>query len=175
MKIGTLFRRFLVPGWYVTIVAMARFKAQISPRAEVELSKNLRLGRGTVVGSFTKMKAAEGVLSTGTGTRIATGCFIDAQSGGLEIGRGVLIGANCVIVTGSYKFDRMGVPLDEQGFTSRGTRIGNNAFIGSNSVILDGSDLGDDVIVSPGSVVSGKVAPGVVVSGNPARVIFQRR
>lgn len=175
MKIGVLVRRFLVPGWYVTIVSMLRFKAQVSPRAEVELSKNLHLGRGTVVGSFTKIKAADGVLTTGPGTQIATGCFIDAQSGGLKIGSGVLIGANCVIVTGSYKFDRMGVALGEQGFTSRGTRIGNNAFIGSNSVILDGSDIGDDVIVSPGSVVSGKVAPGVVVSGNPARKIFRRR
>lgn len=175
MKVGTLLRRFLVPGWYVTIVAFLKFRAQVSPKAEVELSNNLRLGPGTAVGSFTKIKAAEGILKTGPGTRIATGCFIDAQSGGLEIGSGVLIGANCVIVTGSYKFNRMGVPLDEQGFTSRGTRIGNNAFIGSNSVILDGSHVGDDVIVSPGSVVSGRVASGTVVSGNPARAIFKRR
>jgi acetyltransferase-like isoleucine patch superfamily enzyme len=175
MKLGTILRRFLVPGWYVTFACFFRFRAQVSPRAEVELSSNLRLGRGTVVGSFTKIKAAGGVLSTGVGTRIATGCFLDGQAGGLSIGNGVLIGANSVIVTGSYRYDRLGVPLDEQGFTSQGTRIGDNTFIGSNCVILDGSDIGDDVIVTPGSVVSGRVPSGVIVSGNPARVIFKRR
>lgn len=175
MKFGTLLRRFLIPGWYVSTVCFMRFRAQVSPRAEVELSGNLRLGRGTVVGSFTKIKAAEGMLTTGAHTQIATGCFLDAQAGGLSIGRGVLIGANSVIVTGSYKHDRMGMPLNEQGFTSRGTRIGDNTFIGSNCVILDGSDIGNDVIIAPVSVVSGKVPPRVVVSGNPARIIFKRR
>ena len=170
-----MLRRFLVPGWYVSAVCFVRFRAQVSPRAEVEVSGKLRLGRGTVVGSFTKIKAAEGVLSTGVGTRIATGCFLDAQSGGLSIGNGVLIGANSVIITGSYRYGQLGVPLDEQGFTSQGTRIGDNTFIGSNCVVLDGSDIGNDVIVSPGSVVSGRVPSSVIVSGNPARVIFKRR
>jgi len=175
MKLGTLARRFLIPGWYVSIVCYMRFRAQVSPRAEVELSGNLRLGHGTIVGSFTKIKCAAGVLTTGVHTEIATGCFLDAQAGGLSIGNGVLIGANSVIVTGSYKHDRIGVALSEQGLTFKRTRIGDNTFIGSNCVVLGGSDIGSDVIVAPVSVVSGKVPPGVVVSGNPARIIFKRR
>jgi acetyltransferase-like isoleucine patch superfamily enzyme len=47
--------------------------------------------------------------------------------------------------------------------------------VGSNSVILDGADIGDDVIVSAGSVVSGRILPNTVVMGNPAKVIFTRR
>jgi len=86
-----------------------------------------------------------------------------------------MIGPNCVLVTSGYRFEKLGVPLEEQGFTSQGIRVGKNTFIGSNSVVLDGSVLGDDVIVSPGSVVSGRVQSGSVVSGNPARVIFRRR
>jgi acetyltransferase-like isoleucine patch superfamily enzyme len=164
-----------VPGWYVSLVCMWRFRAQVSPRAEVELSKNLRLGRGTVVSSYTKIKATGGVLQTGARTQIATGCFLDAQAGGLIIGSGVLIGPNCVLVTSSYHHGQLGVPLEDQGKEHKGSRIGNNVFIGSNSVILDGSDIGDDVIVTPCSVVSGRVAPRAVVSGNPARTIFTRR
>jgi maltose O-acetyltransferase len=42
-------------------------------------------------------------------------------------------------------------------------------------VVLAGSDIGDNVIVSAGSVVSGSVAPNSIVLGNPAKVIFTRR
>jgi acetyltransferase-like isoleucine patch superfamily enzyme len=174
MKIGTLARRFLVPGWFVTIVYYIRFRAMVSPRAEVELSGSLWLGRGAVVSSFSKIKAT-GPLRIGAGTRIASGCFLDGQTGGLEIGENVLIGANCVLVTASYRYDRLGVSLVEQGLSSKGTRIGRNTFIGSNCVVLDGSSIGDDVIVAPNSVVSGQVPAGTVVSGNPAKVIFRRR
>ena len=168
-------RRFLVPGWFVTLACLWKFKAEVSPKAEVELSPGLKLGQGVVVGSFTKIKAAEGTLRIGSHTRIANGCFLDAKQGGLEIGNDVLIGPNCVLVTSNYKFDRLGVPLEQQGMTSLGTRIGDNVFIGANTVVLDGSDIGEDAIITPGSVVSGKVPPRAIVGGNPAKVIFERR
>jgi acetyltransferase-like isoleucine patch superfamily enzyme len=175
VKLGTILRRFLVPGWYVSLACMWRFGAQVSPKAEVELSDGLQLGKGTVVGSFTKIKAAGGTLRIGAQTRIATGCFLDAQAGGLEIGSGSLIGPHCVLVTSAYNFGTVGVPLEQQGSTSKGTWIGKNVFIGSNSVILDGSHIGDDVIITPCSVISGKIPPRVIVGGNPAKVIFERR
>ena len=175
MKLGTTVRRFLVPAPYVTLRCLLRFRAFVSPRAEVEFTDSLQLGRGTVVGSFSKVKAEQGILRTGKGVRIANGCFLDAHGGGLTIGDHVLIGANCVISAVVYRFSAMGVPLEEQGKTSQGIVIGSNVFIGSNSVILDGSQLGDDVIVTPGSVVSGRFPAGTVLSGNPAKRIFQRR
>jgi acetyltransferase-like isoleucine patch superfamily enzyme len=42
-------------------------------------------------------------------------------------------------------------------------------------VLLAGAELGDNVIVSGGSVVSGAVPANSVVLGNPAKVIFTRR
>ena len=42
-------------------------------------------------------------------------------------------------------------------------------------MILDGAQVGDEVIVSAGSVVSGRIPDAVVVAGNPARVVFKRR
>jgi acetyltransferase-like isoleucine patch superfamily enzyme len=56
-----------------------------------------------------------------------------------------------------------------------GVRIGDRVWLGSNCVVLDGADIGDDVIVSAGSVVSGRIPPNTVVLGNPAKVIFTRR
>ena len=49
--------------------------------------------------------------------------------------------------------------------------IGNNVFVGYGSIILPGVHIGNDVIVAAGSVVTKSVADGVVVAGNPARVI----
>lgn len=51
------------------------------------------------------------------------------------------------------------------------TKIGNNVFVGMHSTILMGADIGDNVIIGAGSVVSGKVESNCVVAGNPAKVI----
>lgn len=58
------------------------------------------------------------------------------------------------------------------GYTKIGrVRIGNNVFIGANSMILPGVTIGDGVVVGANSLVSKSVEPGMVVGGNPARVI----
>jgi acetyltransferase-like isoleucine patch superfamily enzyme len=41
--------------------------------------------------------------------------------------------------------------------------------------VLDGAEIGDDCIVSAGSIVSGSIPPRSIVQGNPAKVIFTRR
>jgi acetyltransferase-like isoleucine patch superfamily enzyme len=106
---------------------------------------------------------------------VSTGCFIGAGVAGLTMGDDVLISPNCTILTGTYLFDRLDVPLQDQGTISKGVRIGHRVWIGSNSVVLAGSEIGDNVIVSAGSVVSGTVPPNSIVLGNPAKVIFTRR
>lgn len=51
------------------------------------------------------------------------------------------------------------------------TRIGARCFVGAHSIILPGLTIGDGSIVGAGSVVTESVPPGVIVAGNPARVI----
>lgn len=55
--------------------------------------------------------------------------------------------------------------------SAKKTIIGNNVFIGVRSIILPGANIGDNVIIGAGAVVSGKVPSNVVVAGNPARII----
>lgn len=167
--------RVILPAALVSVVCLLRFGAQVSPRAEVELGRRLKLGRHVRIGSYTKIKAREGELVLGDGVQVATGCFLDSRRGGLEIGSGSLIGPNCVILSSTYRFSERGLPLPQQGYQSKGVRIGRNVMIGANSTVLDGSDVGDDVIVGPGSVVTGRLPAGTVASGNPARVLFTRR
>nr|WP_279310980.1 acyltransferase [Ruminococcus sp. D55t1_190419_H1] len=53
----------------------------------------------------------------------------------------------------------------------RDTIIGKNVFIGMNSIILMGSNIGDNVIIGAGSVVSGRIPSNTVCAGNPAKII----
>lgn len=51
------------------------------------------------------------------------------------------------------------------------TRIGARCFVGAHCIILPGLTIGDGSIIGAGSVVTEDVPPGVIVAGNPARVI----
>ena len=50
-------------------------------------------------------------------------------------------------------------------------KIGNDVFIGVNAIIMPGVSVGSRVVIGAGSVVTRDVSDGVVVAGNPARVI----
>jgi acetyltransferase-like isoleucine patch superfamily enzyme len=158
----------------VRLLYLWRYRVILGPRVEVEFAPSALWGRGCVVSSFTKIKI-NGPLRVGRRVHIASGCFIAVEKGGLEVGDDVLIGPNCSLVTTNYVYDRVDVPLAEQGSTSKGIRIGRNVWLGANSSVLDGSEIGDNVIIAAGSVVSGVISPNAIAQGNPARVIFTRR
>lgn len=51
-------------------------------------------------------------------------------------------------------------------------KIGNNCFIGQRSLFLPGVEIGNDVVVAAGSVVTKSfLTEGVIIGGNPAKVI----
>lgn len=175
MKLGVLLRRFLVPSPVVTIVYLIRFRCKVSLRAEVDLCREIRLGRGTEIGSFAKLKATVGELRVGSHVSIGSGCFIAADRGGVEIGDHCMIGPNSCIVGNNYRYDRLDVPTCLQEKTSKGIRIGDNVWIGAGAVVMDGARIESGAIVAPNSVVAGKVPKDAIVQGNPARVVFTRR
>lgn len=173
--LGLIVRRFLVPAFVVSTYAFLKSRAAISTRAEVEWSSNLRLGRKTTVSSFCKIKVTDGPLITGEHCGFGTGCFVSAGEGGIEMGDHVICGPNVVLIASNYRYERIGVPLEEQGHTSIGIRIGRNVWIGANSVILDGSEIGDNSIVVANSLVNRRFPANTIIQGNPAKVVLQRR
>ncbi len=173
-KLNKVIRRVLTPMIVVRLYYFWKHRAVVSGKAEVDLASSTSWGKGCIISAFTKVKIS-GPFVMGRRVQISTGCFIGAGPGGLTLGDDVLVGPNCAIMTGSYLFDRLDVPLQEQGSTSKSVRIGHRVWVGSNSVILGGSELGDNVIVSAGSVVNGAVPANSIVLGNPAKVIFTRR
>jgi len=177
MKIGNINKgllRILTPQFIITLVYLIKYGAKISPRAEVDLSPKLMLGKDCVISSFTKVKAYDGLFKMGNRCGIATNCFIAAGEGGIEIGDNFICGPNVSIVASNYIHDQKGVHLEDQGHTSKGIKIGNNVWIGAGCVILDGAQIADNSIVVANSTVSRRYKPDVIIQGSPAKVILKR-
>lgn len=75
-----------------------------------------------------------------------------------------LLGHDGVIRILNARFDKR---LDSVGAID----IRDNCFVGYGSIIMPRVTIGPDSIVAAGAVVTRNVPPGVVVGGNPARVI----
>jgi acetyltransferase-like isoleucine patch superfamily enzyme len=176
MRMGVAIRRFAIPGFVHSLYHLVAGRAIVSPRAELEWSRGLRIGRKSQISSFVKIKASEGPVSIGQRTDIGCGVFIAGHRHGIVIGDDCLISPNVSIIGVNYRYDRADRPIREQGLQSGGpTRIGNNVWIGAGAVILDASLIEDGAIITPNAVVSGHVPANAIMSGNPAKLVFTRR
>jgi len=175
MTLKVILQRFALPGFIVSLYYFWKYGCLISPRAEVEVGTDLRIGRGVRVGSYTKIKAGDGWLTIGAGTSIGSGCSLSSGKQGVKIGEHCLIGPNVTILGSNYRYDRLDKLFVEQEMIAKGVRIGDNVWVGAGVVILDGSDIGSGSILTPNSVVSGTIQANVVVQGTPGKIIFERR
>ena len=66
-----------------------------------------------------------------------------------------------------------GVTLGYGGPNSNGhkPKIGNNVTIATNAIVIGEVTIGDDVIIGAGAVVTKDIGAGMMVVGNPQRVI----
>ena len=98
-----------------------------------------------------------------------------ANSGGCYIQ-----GINNIYI-GDYSIFAPGVKIisanhDKNDYHSHDTskspiKIGKNCWLGANSVILPGVELGDNVIVGAGAVVTKSFPDNVILGGVPAKII----
>ncbi len=79
------------------------------------------------------------------------------------------IGKNC----GLKQSTTIWAKLKKDGTMSRCPLIGNNVDIGANVCIIGEVEIGDNVVIGSGSVVTKSIPPDSVAVGNPARVIIQ--
>jgi acetyltransferase-like isoleucine patch superfamily enzyme len=175
MKLSEIVRRFFIPTQFVTLYYYCKFRCFISPRAEVELSTKLSIGKKSRIGSFTKLKAGKGPVVIGENVTIGEACHIGAGAKGTVIGNDCIIGPHVLIIGVNYRYTDINIPFRLQGITNKGITIQDNVWIGTGSCILDGSIIESGSIITPNSVVSGKIPENSIAQGNPAKVIFTRR
>jgi acetyltransferase-like isoleucine patch superfamily enzyme len=110
---------------------------------------------------------------------------------GIELGHRVYVGTNCCIGLcriendvmlgsnvdvlsgkGQHNFDRLDIPMQQQGGTLEKIVIGEDSWLGNSSVVM--ANVGAKSIVAAGSVVIRDVEPYSIVGGNPAKFLKNR-
>jgi acetyltransferase-like isoleucine patch superfamily enzyme len=66
--------------------------------------------------------------------------------------------------------DKMGLHK-ANGWRYGKIKIGNNCFVGANSILFLNTSIGDNTVVGAGSVVTKSFGSGLIIGGNPAKVI----
>jgi acetyltransferase-like isoleucine patch superfamily enzyme len=145
--------------------SLMRFGPGLSLRSSVR-SNPLGPNRPVIITTW----QAGAVLETGANFGMTGGTICAA--GRIKIGDNVTVGANAAIIDTDFH------PLDSEQRKSRSSAgqtapvtIEDNVFIGMNSLILKGVTIGQGSVVGAGSVVTKDVPPGVIVAGNPARIV----
>lgn len=120
----------------------------------------VRVGERTVTDSFNVWNADLGDVTVGKE------CWFGLNNivmGPVQIGDRLSTGPYVMILGSRH-------PVKGQADKQREkTIIGNDVWISSGSIILFGVNIGDNAIISAGSVVTNDVPSGAFVGGNPAR------
>jgi serine acetyltransferase len=149
--------------WSVVIHPGCQFRQ----RRNIALAPGVTVNRGVVLHAQT-----DGRLVIGENTQLNPYTVIYGRA---VIGRKVMIAPHVMLAGGNHSFQRLDIPMMDQGSTDRGgIRIEDDVWVGANVVILDGVTLGTGAIVAAGSVVTKSIDPFCIVAGVPARKIGVR-
>lgn len=93
--------------------------------------------------------------------------FLDVNT--ITIGDEVMLATNVQLLTATHPLD----PVQRRAMWeyAKPITIGDGAWIGGGAIVLPGVTIGENAVVGAGAVVTRDVEPGVVVAGNPARVL----
>ena len=156
-------------------------QARVSPLADIEDSTRgtcIRVGAGSVIDSFVKVKPAGGSGDVVIGERVTinSGCVIYTGNG-LTIGNDVAIAANCVFAPVNHAFAERGRLIREQRFqpSRGGITIEDDVWIGAGCVFLDGAVVRRGAVIGALSLVRGEVPAYAIAVGNPLRITGERR
>lgn len=109
------------------------------------------------------------------GVNIGVDCFVPDKDIWSSEPYLITIGNHCQITSGVRIFTHGGgnvVRKRVPDFDVFGkVIIGNWVYVGNNALIMPGVIIEDNVLVASGSVVTKSVPSGMVVAGNPARII----
>lgn len=157
-------------------------------------AKGLQCESGVVVKTPQRLSLGEGVVLQRWSILHCGGRKWSDYKGGIDLGNHVVVGPGCILYgAGTIRvgdFTHFGpgsMVMTQSGNARSATRqsttpghlvepvvLGNGVWVGAGAIILGGTNLGDDCIVGPNSVVQGNYPAGTTLIGNPARAILQR-
>ena len=128
------------------------------------------IGKRTTIWPGVRFSVVSRVPGAVAAVTIGTACSIGDNTqihccGRVSIGDCVLISWGVNILENSYH------NTEDGAIRSAPVVIEDRVWIGCNAIVLSGVTIGSGSVVGAGSVVTRDVPPGVLVAGNPAKVI----
>ncbi len=147
----------------------------INKMSVIKLGKNVYL-RSNAKGYQAGMPFPTTLLADVKGALIEIGDNCRVNGAYIHAQKSIKIGSNCVIASGVNILDTNGHELYSYDRTVNRDSpeevvIGNNVWIGLNAIILKGTVIGDNAVVSAGSIVKGTFEPNSLIVGNPAKTV----
>lgn len=133
----------------------------------------IRIGANCWIENDAKLTTYRGNIVLGNNTSVND--FTVIRGGGnVTIGNNVRIGPHCTIAGIDHKFDRVNVPIGEQGVILHEIVIEDDVWIGANCCIIAPVTIKKGSVIGAGSVVTKSIPEYSIAVGNPARVIKNR-
>lgn len=143
------------------------------------------------MGNWIRVLVARGIAaSVGKGVVIEMGCHFHRDLiigdysgvgirckvlGPVTLGKHVMMGPEVVIHTQNHRYDRVDIPMCQQGWQDKKpVIIEDDVWLCERAIILPGVKIGKGSIVAAGAVVSKDVPPFAIVAGNPAKIVKMR-
>jgi len=173
--LGRIAQRHLVPSIIASLYFSVRYWCSVSPKARVQLTRNISFGRGTVVKPYAIIQTGTGHVRIGKNCAISSFNHISTGEADVVFGDYVRIGPHVTILGGERNVRRRDTLIIEQGYTHTGVTIGNDVLIGAGAVILNSCKIGAGAVIGAGSVVTKDVPEYTIATGNPAKPIGERQ
>ncbi|AZA75232.1 acyltransferase [Chryseobacterium indoltheticum] len=131
----------------------------------LQCGKNVNIERGANFGSGFRLRI-------GDNSGIGINCTVP---GNILIGKNVMMGPECYILSTNHSFDRVDVPMIEQGNTVQlDTIIEDDVWIGRQVIFTPGRIVKKGSIIAAGCVLSKNFSEYSIIGGNPSRIIKTR-
>ena len=88
---------------------------------------------------------------------------------GIELGDNVQLAPGVQIISANHDHNDY-----DKVLPSKPVKIGSNSWVGSNAVILPGVEIGENVTIGAGSIVTKDIPANTVAVGNPCKVIKKK-
>jgi acetyltransferase-like isoleucine patch superfamily enzyme len=131
-------------------------------------NEGITIGNGVFIGRNTILSCKNGDIVVDDRANIGFNCEVFSASK-------VRIGKDTLMVGGDHLYDRVDIPVLQQGRTARGIDVGDGTWLGTHVVVTDGSSIGRDAIIGAGAVVVGPIPEFAIATGIPAKVTRDRR
>ncbi|MBW3619441.1 MAG: acyltransferase [Actinobacteria bacterium] len=133
----------------------------------------LLLGPWCWIGNDNKLRAHEGQLTLGAkvvmGRDNVVNTYLD-----IEIGDASILADWIYICDFDHRYDRLDVPIKDQGIAKSPVRVGGDVWIGEKATVLRGVDIGQGSVIASHCLVNKNVPPFSIAVGVPVRVVKSR-